>query len=526
MSASLKVLYIDDNPKDTNLYGKIWKDLLTRHRFPNLDFRTSSNFDMEEVEKWVPHLIIADNVVVSSERKVEFDNEGAQFISILKEKISHITCILFTRATFSIKTLGQLTPNPDILIPKTHFRSPEYQNNWLGPQINRLLSRRPIGNITFENPSDVSEYQELIATIECILEQCLNDVSSYEVDLAAQIRLSKLTGGASGASVFLAEISGVERFHNVPLVFRISDTDHIKEEVEHYKRFVSLQVPHDLRVELIGFGDHLRYGGALYAFALADVKNTTTALKILKERDHEQSTALRQILEKIFTRDNLGWYNKDNNKTIDIAEHFCLQGEYSPQKDHRRIRGISANLKKFNFTEFSIDGDYLSTKRHRLPLPRSIVERLAGEKIQTAVVHGDLNLNNIIVSRTDGRIALIDFEYSGIDHKFKDLISLEVSILDLNQNFNNFDEAFETFKIRHEISKFWEYRGDTLSEIRKIAASKITKSDTKPEVLYLTCLAFHLFKVAALESVNHNHFLAMLASLCAALDHLDNILEE
>lgn len=522
MNNCLKVLYIDDTQRDLDNYGAIWKELLNGNGFENIDFRYSLKFDFEIVEQQLPHIVIADNVLVTTDGE-ELDNEGCLFIADLKKRYEHITCILFTQESFSIKTLGQLTPNPDLLIPKTHFRSPNYRRDWIGPKIKKLLMRRPLGNVTFDMPELVPEYEHLNQTIECLLEQCLNDVSAYETGLTAQIKLSRLTGGVSSASVFLVTVSGMKRFQNVPLVFRISNREYMAEEVNNYKRFVSLQVPHDLRVELVGFGEHSDFGGAIYAFALADVENTTTALSLLKENTKEQVITLKGILDRVFSRTNMGWYNNDNNGTTRLVEYFSSREEYNPQKDHRRIRGISKNLQKFGLVTYSIDGDFLTSDKLRVPLPRNIMEKLGELSLQYAVVHGDLNLNNIIVSECDQRIALIDFEYCGIDHLFKDFISLEISALDLIESFDDFDAALEYFRTRHSLDNFWKGDSELIGTIRTVAAIKCLEASSNPEVCYLLCLAFHLFKVAALDDLNHKHFVVMLASLYAALEKLDQL---
>lgn len=347
MNNKLIVLYVDDNPNDLENYEEFWRELLYLRGFAEVDFRTSTKFDVNIVDKILPHLVIADNVLVSPDGTEELDNEGAQFIADLKSKYAHIVCILFTHATFSIKTLGQLTPNPDLLIPKNHFRSPEYRNDWVGPKFESLLTRRPVGSLSFDPPSQMNEYRDAIPTITCLLEQCLNDVLSYEAEIAAQIKLSKLTGGLSGASVFLMHISGIDRFHNVPLVFRMSKSEYIEEEIRNYKRFVSLQVPHDLRVELIGFGDHADFGGALYAFALADVEHTTTALSLLKERRADRNAKLAEIVNKVIKREGLGWYKGESFGSANLVQYFSNREEYNQKKDHRRIRPCSEPRKIF-----------------------------------------------------------------------------------------------------------------------------------------------------------------------------------
>ncbi|WP_018997591.1 aminoglycoside phosphotransferase family protein [Hirschia maritima] len=525
MNNKLRVLYVDDSNSDLESYGKIWKQLLADQGFEDIDLRTSLKFDLTEVDDQLPHLVIADNVLLDSESNVELDNEGAHFIADLKKKYDHIVAVLFTHATFSIKTLGQLTPNPDLLIPKNHFRSINYRNEWIGPKLKNLLSRRPIGNLNFVTPKLMTEYKDMADGISCILEQCLNDVTYYESNAAAQIKLSKLTGGVSGASVFLMQIAGIERFQNVPLVFRISQNRFIREEVQNYKRFVSLQVPHDLRVELVGFGEHLDSAGALYAFALADVEHTTTALALLKESSKDRQEKLEEILKKIFDRANLGWYNNDSNGSMKLVEYFSQKEEYDQKKDHRRIRGISKNLIKFKIEGFEINGDYISNQDFRLQLPRNIMDKLGDLEIPLAVVHGDLNLNNIIVSKADLRIALIDFEYCGVDHLFKDSVSLEVSSLALLQKFNNFDVAFDFFRKKHSVSNVWEKNPDLIQTIRYLAISQEDKKLDCSELVYLLCLSFHLFKVAALENLERDHFVSMLGSLCAALETLNNSLE-
>lgn len=153
------------------------------------------------------------------------------------------------------------------------------------------------------------------------------------------------------------------------------------------------------------------------------------------------------------------------------------------------------------------------------------MDKLSDVEIPFSVGHGDLNLNNIIVSENHNRVALIDFEYCGVDHIFKDLISLEVSALSLFDDFLSVEDAIDFFRDRHSCTTFWERRDDLVGVIREASTSLLEVESGKSEVGYLLCLSFHLFKVAALDGLDKNHFLAMFGSLCVALEKLNGVVE-
>ncbi len=521
MANELKAIYFDDDSKHLEGYGDVWSNVLKRI---SEEVELDRRLKMDEVQicKKLPHIVIVDNVI-RAEDGSEIDNEGASFISRMKKKFPHIIFVLFTQQTFSVKTLAQLFPNPDLIVPKITFRSEEYQENWIVPRIKEILLRRPAGKVLLDDMVLHREYKEITSSIECILEQSLNDVVKYEPSSIEEIKLKKLTGGASGASVFVANIAGLQRLRNVPVVFRLAEDKDIRREISNYKKYVTLQVPHNVRVELLGSGFNCGHGGAVYAFALGDVENTTTALKYLDAPKPESQKRLTSICGDLFNSDQGGWYIYDIEMEIEIVEYFSNSEEYAPSKDNRRISGIQKNLFKESLNDCQINNDYIVFNNTQLQLPRNLIDRYEGSNFKQCICHGDLNLNNVIVSDDGRKVALIDFEYCGFDHLFKDFISLEVSLLELGDESTDISSIYEKKVKGFEGLDLAETNFELQSIVRNAFFRKFADQELEAvNEQYLICLAFHLFKVAALPGLDSKFFQNMFATLCAIMKVLED----
>jgi len=519
MTDELHAIYFDDYQKHLDGYRPIWEAVLKKIS-SRVRLECLPNIDASVVRERRPHIVIVDNVVRTKSDE-EIDNEGAKFISELKAELPHILFILFTQESFSVRTLAQLYPNPDIIIPKPNFRSTEYQEKWIIPKIKRELSRRPAGAVHPEPVQLRRELMDRIRDIDCIIEQSLNKILSYEPDAVDQINIKKLTGGASGAYVFLATITGLQRLQNVPIVFRLAGADDIEAEINNYMRFVALQVPHNLKVELIGSGRSGAFGGAMYAFALGDTIHTKTAYDLIHESPLAASRIFSSICSYIFNSEQIGWYIYDESSTIDIVGYFSNSKEYGPSKDNRRVNGIRKNIINYAMKNCSINGDNMRIGVSDLALPRNLLDKFDGIKLNTCICHGDLNLKNIIISGDANKMALIDFEYSGFDHIFKDYISLDVSLLDIEEYGNTVEEVYEKQLWDLSEQMFWGDSGRLRYEIAKTIVGRFPNTYRSYYNSYMICLAFHLFKVAALKSVKERHFKNMFATLCAIVKILE-----
>ena len=526
----LNVLYIDDETTQATAFKEHWENILLRV-YPRVNIELSSKYDKEQLEKNRPHLVIVDNVQ-STGPFDERDNMGSFFIAENKNRFSDMVFILFTGQTFSIKTLGSVYPNPDLIIPKNSIKGLKYQTEFLVPAISRLLRRFPIGDITYPNHDDKNLTRDKMEELRSILEQSTKGLISVDSDPIDEVKLVKLTGGKSGALVFLASIVGMMRFQNVPCVFRFGEAKDIEAEVRNYNLFARLQMPHNMRVELLGYGMSGQFGGALYAFALGDPADTSTATKLLETSDKLQaSTIIKEIASEIFGSKKLGWYNDvpGDNEKVDVF--FANSEEYAPEKDTKRLARIQTYFtKNYGQSGFKLNSDKLIFEGIEVELPRTIVSKFSEALIRKTICHGDLNTNNIILSNDRRHMALIDFEYTGIDHIYKDFVSLEIS------SRCYFDDGvpgdltalIERERLRFQRFAEGSYRAsdddDLIAIVRRRCIDRFQSLwDANCVAQYVLALSFHLQKVAALDGWSKSQFSRLISTFIAANKFLDGM---
>lgn len=519
----LKVLYIDDEIERAMAYKEVWGDILQKIS-KNLNIEVVNNFDNNDLSKKRPHIVIADNVISSSTFN-EIENVGASFIANNKKIFQDILYILFTGQSFSIKTLGSMYPNPDIIVPKETIKSKKYQSDFLIPQIKSLLKRYPINDVLFLDNSDKQSVKDYINEINSIIEQCTLNIVYLGEDPIDDVRLKRLSGGLSGTVVFIVDIVGVTRFKNVPCILRIGKKNDILSEVRNYNLFARIQMPHNLRVELLGFGSAGEFGGAMYAFALGDPTDTVTLTDvILKGTDTSNIVVTKDILSLLFSHDKIGWYNILRDSEENLEDYFSNADEYSIEKDSRRVANIQTTYAKLcQDRAFRINADNIVYCGVEYKLPRGLALQSNNLRLSKTICHGDLNTNNIIVSNDRKRMAVIDFEYTGIDHIYKDFISFEVSIRCYAEKGDlPINELIEKEKIRFENLKnaSAECLGDgddIVNIIRWSCIQKYSKewhSDDWRK--YIICLSFHTMKVAALPGWTREQFSRLIATLIAS----------
>ncbi|CTQ63402.1 phosphotransferase [Roseibium album] len=531
MNNCLRAVYFDDEVNVSGNWRDIWEETLGRISEKS-DVVLTSKFDAEEIEKHKPHIVIVDNVV-SEDIYHENVDVGANFIAKYKDKYPEIVFILFTQASFSIKTLGNIYPNPDILIPKTHILNEKYREKYIAPRIKQLLKRMPIENVHFSHADERRDQSISVDTIRVILEQCLFSATRYGKKLIDDVSLSVLHGGKSGASVYLANVSGIDQRKNVPCVFRLTAKQDIEEEVANYKQYAWLQMPHNSRVELLGEGYCGETGGALYAFALGRQGNATTLTKIISEKDEGSSAAVFEaICKRIFGLENIGWYESfPESDELPVGLYFSNRTEYAPEKDNRRYSSINRNYSNLSFeNNFSIDSEKLVHSGQIYQVPRNLIDKWHGDRLKMCVCHGDLNTNNIITREKLTKISLIDFEYTGVDHIFKDYISLEVSARCYAHEFAEVTKLEDAIKYERErISKFKLVDTNKFSSNNPVDIIRREFLFNNPKLnqenivfLYLLCLSFHLQKVLALSDWSQAQFSCLLGSFIATLEELSD----
>src|SRR5262249_42114604 len=149
-----------------------------------------------------------------------------------------------------------------------------------------------------------------------VIEQCLfsfqnGDVDSFGeyLDPIEQVNLTRLRGGASGSQIFRCELYGALRNRNCAFVLKLDTVENIRREETRYNQFVRLQLPHNLRVELVGSGYSRDRAGILYGFAFGGQREVTTATDLLSAG---KTRPLHNLLELLSAGQSAGWYQLGN----------------------------------------------------------------------------------------------------------------------------------------------------------------------------------------------------------------------
>lgn len=535
MAAMLEAILFEDDKVDARFYKPIWERIL-KHVWPEVRLQVQEGFDDTSIfETLRPHVVIVDNVLQAEEGS-DSDNRGLQLISELKPDHEDTLFILFTRESFTIESLGYRTPNPDIIVTKTPLPNSDYELN-IARQVEVRLNRLPIRPIDFDLPSDFTEEEISFLEVQTLVEQSLYSLQSFrkefgrEFDAIEKVKLSRLGGGRSGAGVFKCNIFRSRDSNNSQFVFKWTDWKSIGREIDNYHRYVRLQIPHHVRVDLVGVGRVGEFGAALYGFAFGASEIVSSLTKPLQDGS---VTELFAFVENVVLRDAIGWY-QFNGDTVDIESHFNDGEEYSPGKDSRRLAGLRSNLLRFyGDSDCKVSDRGVEFQDVSFNHIRNYLRNARGENLPRYICHGDLNSNNVMVFLGGPQFSLIDFEYTGPDIVYKDFVSLELS-LRLYYPSKPEPEEFTSWLAAEEdiiealdtgVEKDFHYlNGDTrglflsVLKLRKLAKEFVESRDISfSAIQYEYALSFHLYKVAALDDWKHWEFPRLLFSYLASLN--------
>jgi len=425
MKRTFNVLLVEDDLVRKDRFLELWTAAFESAGVDaKIDYR-SSFATIETDLKARPHIAIFDNVF--TENGLESDNLGVEQIAKYKGTHSDTVFALYSGATFSIDQLGVRQPNPDLLITKTYMASQPYQK-FLGESLADRVARMPLDPVVFEKPRERTDLKDKLPELQSIVEQCLHGFWNAEIgDDDVEVRLKSLTGGFSGSRVFELRFFGATRFENIPFVLKFSERRNVRNEAVRYNSFVRLQLPHDMRVDLIGYGEAGDHAGVCYAFAMGQSDHVVALTEKLKAGDLK---SVEGVVEHVLTSDRTRWY-KPHGEAKRLDDFFSNAEEYAPSKDAARLEGFRKSLGSVGAADgkfCKVTDDEFQFGAVRTPSIRRILAKRGADPVEVGFVHGDLNANNVFLSGDDGRLAMIDFEYSGEDHVYKDFISLESSI--------------------------------------------------------------------------------------------------
>ncbi len=277
MARDLRAVLVDDDAQRAPAFRATWKGILTQI-FAHADVALVNDVDAtDEILKGRPHIVILDNVFPDQKRRREVPNRGLDFIVSHKVLYPDTLFILYTGNTFQVDALGNKFPNPDLIVTKTSLANVAYQT-YIAKCISEKLQRIPVPDLMFPDARDSADVDRFRDDLHSIIEQCLLVVQDRPAgDYVRQVNLTRMGGGYSGSYVYLATIFGSDRHQNLPFALKITEGSGISEEVNRYNTFARLQMPHDMRVDLLGAGRTGRYSGALYAFAFGKIGGISSA---------------------------------------------------------------------------------------------------------------------------------------------------------------------------------------------------------------------------------------------------------
>jgi hypothetical protein len=530
----LGVLVDDDQSRAQNFHV-VWEKILTGV-FPRVDLRFVNDIEMtKDILRGRPHILILDNVFPDKKTNREVTNKGLDFVVAWKDKYPDCIFVLYTGKGFQIDTLGNKFPNPDILVTKTSLPNLKYQG-YIRDAILHHLKRYPVLAPVFSEPKDGQEIASVRDDLHSILEQCLLVVQDrVGGDYVQQVNLSRLGGGYSGSHVFLTQIYGSDRYRNLPFVLKVAKGTDTANEVSRYNRFVRLQMPHDMRVDLLGSGATGELSGALYAFAFGKVGKISSATDMVESGDF---SFIETVTGKLFLSDAIGWY-KDPKFGMSVEDFYSNSEEYAPSKDGARVSGLRNNADDiFGAKNVMIDEEHYAIDDFRFDHVRRQLSKFHAKMMPEVISHGDFNTNNIIFSADGKSFSTIDFEYTGYDFIYKDFVSLESSVRTYWRSvaFTTPTEWLELYLAEKDLLGGSEPEEAAraipaatpylacVAQIRDAAKNVAEKCNVSFDLdLYTLALAFHMLKLNGLRIWDESGKIKLLACLFAVSDRLQNI---
>jgi hypothetical protein len=486
----------DEIPEQTRLRG-ILGNIFERAGFDAKITTYNSLADLRAALASRPHYVIVDNVFAGE------DNAGVQFITREKQSYPEIVFALMTGATFNVDQLGFRLPNPDLIGTKSHIVEERYQE-YLGDRLAQLSRRYPIQGFFVNDAEGKYQLGSRLPNdeLQSLVEQVIHEAGLVRESDILSAQLRPLTGGYSGAAVLELQLSGSTRSAKIPTVIKIAPLDWIESEIAAFSTFVKWQLPHSLRVDIVGTGRTKRWGAIAYAFVLAGELDTTTATELLRKGS---TRAVDRVISDVLRSKSTAWYRLAKEKGEELSGRIANSREFDSTKDTRRDEALGSALRRIAdsegvaFVKTEAGFQFASTALPRIR--RAIFQREWGATPE-CYSHGDLNSNNIIMNSKATKLALIDFADAGRTHVFRDFISFESSIrLEWPESPDETTTPLLSLSaIEHRaLSGDFTDAPPYLAQIRKVRQAANELFPDVPRSHYSICLALNIWKVNAVK---------------------------
>lgn len=275
------------------------------------------------------------------------------------------------------------------------------------------------------------------------------DVFAQLFPNASSLRFEKLSQSES-----LSEVSSAVRPNSIvlkvyedalqPCIVKLARAGKIHQEVKRYYQYISRKLTGNFNAQLIQHAILWDVGGAAYSFISG--KGTRTFTNFYKERNFED---IKEVLTSFFCDTWMKYYSgiaTSDEEKPDLAQ-LSLFDLYSHTwgKDwyEKRVKEFSTkNLARVESLLVKYDLPHpLQWLKNKVA--ETLLDQSKMDSIQTAVTHGDLHGDNLLVDDKKN-VWVIDFERCGVGHSAQDFIELEADILNrLTGNNVNIPEYFQ-----------------------------------------------------------------------------------
>lgn len=401
----------------------------------------NSNISCVEDEKALRKAIDQDivNIIIFDLYYTTEDWAGLIIIQGIKRDFPEIFCIGNSRADVSYRQTATKWPSFDMFIDKGGFISKD--KVYISQLQNEFLNKFHINpNVKIDSQSNIDpKFRSGKYKNELISLLSQSTFSSHKCDILINgncIMLTPLSGGRSGSYVYkLTFKNNDEKINAVACVLKISKKEFALKEIDNYNKYVKWVLPYSWRVDLLGTGFTKNFGALCYSFVLSEYEEFDSLTKHIEQMDND---TINLVIKKIFNPQKKRWYSAEfihlgkniNERYLNRYFHNITTKNETSDKFIDYCQKI---FDKILFNKLHIE---LYGKKCKLP-----IERLFGQpngSYQSCICHGDLNSNNVIVSKNN-EVIFIDFQSTGVGHVFEDFITLEMSIR-LHYNIENLNK--------------------------------------------------------------------------------------
>lgn len=508
--AKLNVLYFDDIATEREQFEPLWAHTL---RLAGFEADILFEADLKDLEPRLarrPHVVIVDNSIQTSDHRGnprDDPNEGARFIAQHKPDYPDTVFVLYTGEDFSMLQLGRRIPNPDLLVTKDYFHNEPYQR-FLADELRRMVKRLPIEQIVENGAADNDEVRR--RALHSLIEQIVHDIRGGQSASWNSAKLSRLSGGFSGATVYRLELEADLDGPSIPTVVKVGSSAQIGREIAAFGRYARWYLPHDLRVDIVGDATVGDVSAVCYAFALGG-RDKVEPLSVPLAAGRKK--AVGTVNRLLFASARQGWYRSHRDSPHVLRAYLSNLEEYPASKDDWRDKCFEASLRAICAAEklpFSKSDSRITVGKFECNEIRRALRHLPNSKVPLCICHGDLNSNNIFITADLAAIALIDFEQTNFHHVFRDFVSLESSVRSLFAISGVRRIAFEAL-VDLEVALIHDVNADVSTDppleqvqsIRRAAFKHFPKAD---KALYHGALALHLWKLLGFREGDASHW--------------------